>query len=507
MSLCAHLLGTSLLRRGRQQRARARVNAAVSVVLEALESRQLLATFTGTVFLDKDLDGILDVGEKGIPGMSLAFNGGTYNDMPPYERADLMDSTSSGAGGSYSLSAVSPFGTGLCGSVSIGLAPEYLTTSASRLVFGTTSDIDFGLKMVPKPPSCGCRGLDKSAGTANTSSGGTATDASGTDLGTQVIVSNDPKGALGGNANGNNVTPANFNLLVQQGDSIVTIDASGGMRWFDPDGGNFVGRYGVTDELTHDGTNNLYNLIGGDGSRTTYYDFDGSYDIDLRGKIKSWTGPGGQHVDYTYGVSTALSSEALGSMTWSTTKGTVTTKEYFAYDYLSSGDNDGKVDTVTLKRKTWDTALSQSEGSVSFSTERVTAYGYYGTSSDDGNLGDLQSVQVKDASGNVLNTDYFRYYTDNMLLFSAEIRRTVWVQKEDRGLDINVWSDVGQGWGDSRSKTNPFVIENDQFDSSNWRASFGGGVTYRFNKGLAFRVDFASSYQKTTAHFNFSRGF
>ena len=103
--------------------------------------------------------------------------------------------------------------------------------------------------------------------------------------------------------------------------------------------------------------------------------------------------------------------------------------------------------------------------------------------------------------------DNFRYYTDNMLLFSAEIRRTVWVQKEDRGLDINVWSDVGQGWGDSRSKTNPFVIENDQFDSSNWRASFGGGVTYRFNKGLAFRVDFASSYQKTTAHFNFSRGF
>jgi outer membrane protein assembly factor BamA len=103
--------------------------------------------------------------------------------------------------------------------------------------------------------------------------------------------------------------------------------------------------------------------------------------------------------------------------------------------------------------------------------------------------------------------DNFRYYTNNMLFFSGEIRRTVWVQREDRGLDAVVWADVGQGWGDRRSRTDPTVIANDQFDSSNWRASFGGGVTYRYSKSVAFRVDFASSYQKSTVHFNFSRGF
>ena len=43
----------------------------------------------------------------------------------------------------------------------------------------------------------------------------------------------------------------------------------------------------------------------------------------------------------------------------------------------------------------------------------------------------------------------YRFRANNMLMFSAEFRQTVAI-KEDRGIDVFVFGDTGQVWGDNR---------------------------------------------------------
>src|SRR4029434_5135853 len=63
----------------------------------------------------------------------------------------------------------------------------------------------------------------------------------------------------------------------------------------------------------------------------------------------------------------------------------------------------------------------------------------------------------------------YRFRGNNSLLFSGELRRTLWRKDEHQGLDIFGFVDVGQVWGDNRSRTDPAIIQNDEFDSKNWR--------------------------------------
>jgi hypothetical protein len=100
--------------------------------------------------------------------------------------------------------------------------------------------------------------------------------------------------------------------------------------------------------------------------------------------------------------------------------------------------------------------------------------------------------------------DTFRFRANNVLLFSGEIRQTVWAQNDEntKGLDIFVFTDVGQVWGDNRSRVNPVILVNDNFDSRNYRTGFGGGVQYRLNKSLAFRFEFGASNEATKIYFS-----
>jgi outer membrane protein assembly factor BamA len=101
----------------------------------------------------------------------------------------------------------------------------------------------------------------------------------------------------------------------------------------------------------------------------------------------------------------------------------------------------------------------------------------------------------------------FRYRGNNFLAFSAELRRTLLTQKEDRGLDVFIFGDAGQVWGDNRSSLDPEVLANKDFDSSKWRAGFGGGFQYRFSKSFAGRIEVGSSNESTRFYFSVSRGF
>ena len=101
----------------------------------------------------------------------------------------------------------------------------------------------------------------------------------------------------------------------------------------------------------------------------------------------------------------------------------------------------------------------------------------------------------------------YRFRGNNAALGSAELRQTVWTQSEVRGLDVFAFGDAGQVWGDNRSRTDPTILANQEFDSSNWRASVGGGLQYRYSKGLAARIEFGHSNERNLFYFSISRGF
>jgi len=101
----------------------------------------------------------------------------------------------------------------------------------------------------------------------------------------------------------------------------------------------------------------------------------------------------------------------------------------------------------------------------------------------------------------------YRFFGNNVLLFSGELRRTIWQRSDQQGLDINFFADVGQVWGDNRSQTDPVVIQNKHFSGSNWRTGSGGGITFRVSKNFAARVDLGHSNERNLIYFTFSRGF
>ena len=101
----------------------------------------------------------------------------------------------------------------------------------------------------------------------------------------------------------------------------------------------------------------------------------------------------------------------------------------------------------------------------------------------------------------------FRFRANNLVLFSVEPRQTVWKQKDTRGLDVFVFGDFGQVWGDNRSRTNAQILANDTADSRNWRTGVGGGFQYRWNKSVAVRLDWARTNETSRIYFSLSRGF
>jgi len=101
----------------------------------------------------------------------------------------------------------------------------------------------------------------------------------------------------------------------------------------------------------------------------------------------------------------------------------------------------------------------------------------------------------------------FRFRGNNAVAFSAELRQTVFSQEENRGLDVFAFGDTGQVWGDNRSLSKPATVGNRDFDGRNWRAGLGGGVQYRYSKGLAVRVEIGHSNERNLIYLSVSRGF
>jgi hemolysin activation/secretion protein len=103
--------------------------------------------------------------------------------------------------------------------------------------------------------------------------------------------------------------------------------------------------------------------------------------------------------------------------------------------------------------------------------------------------------------------DVYRFRGNNVFILSAEIRRTVYKKTDHRGIDIFALADAGQVWGDSRSTTDPAILANQQFRSTNWRTGVGGGLDYRHSRTMAARVEVARSNEGVQIYASMSRGF
>jgi outer membrane protein assembly factor BamA len=103
--------------------------------------------------------------------------------------------------------------------------------------------------------------------------------------------------------------------------------------------------------------------------------------------------------------------------------------------------------------------------------------------------------------------DEYRYFGNNLLMFSTELRQTVWSKSESKGVDVFAFGDAGQVWGDRRSRVDATVLRNDKFDSRNWRASVGGGAQYRAGSLLILRAELAHSNESNKFYFSIGRGF
>ncbi|MDT7602992.1 MAG: hypothetical protein QOF61_989 [Acidobacteriota bacterium] len=103
--------------------------------------------------------------------------------------------------------------------------------------------------------------------------------------------------------------------------------------------------------------------------------------------------------------------------------------------------------------------------------------------------------------------DEYRYFGNNLLMFTAELRQTVWSKSETKGVDVFAFGDTGQVWGDNRSQVDPVILRNDKFDARNWRASVGGGAEYRASGAFVLRVEAAHSNEGNKFYVSFGRGF
>jgi hypothetical protein len=104
----------------------------------------------------------------------------------------------------------------------------------------------------------------------------------------------------------------------------------------------------------------------------------------------------------------------------------------------------------------------------------------------------------------------YRFYGEKALLFQGEYRREIAEFGEDRAIDLNLFGDAGQVWGLGFEPRAPVLFDFDRFDSydtDNYEADLGVGVTGRFGTKFAIRIDYAHSNEKDRFKFTFTRGF
>jgi RHS repeat-associated protein len=200
-------------------------------------------------------------------------------------------------------------------------------------------------------------------------------------------------------ASGRNGTGMIGNALpfLQQADgstSVTFVDSGSNQRTFDLNGSSYVPESFVADTLVH--ANGQFVYTDTSGNQYTFYDFSMSYPAAQRGEFAKLTDAAG---NVTY-VSALSADGTIAEIRRQDTSGV--DGESWLYTYLSATDpNAGLLSNVQMRRP---------DGQGSWTVERQVNYSYYDGTAPFGNLGDLKTATIEDASGNALDTDYYRYY-------------------------------------------------------------------------------------------------
>lgn len=171
--------------------------------------------------------------------------------------------------------------------------------------------------------------------------------------------------------------------------------------WFDYNSGSgtYQARFALPDMLTHNTSTNEFVYVDRLGRQFVFYDF--SVTAALQGQFVSFTDPYGQTTAAVYNANNQIISftqQESGSSS-SSSSGVPAPITVYEYTYLSSGNNAGRLQSVTLLR-----------GTIGL---RRTHSVYCDNGDSFGSLGDLRSVTLQQFNGvgwDTLGTTYHRYY-------------------------------------------------------------------------------------------------
>jgi hypothetical protein len=180
----------------------------------------------------------------------------------------------------------------------------------------------------------------------------------------------------------------------------MVVNAATAGLWFDNNhNGTYSAKFyeGSEYNLQPDGTSGDFLMTDPNGDTLRFYGFESSLPQAQQGTFKSFTDPNGN----TISVTSHNTNGQIAEVQRSATTGGVTTTESFLYTYIGRGVNIGLVQNVTLRREV---------SPNGWKTVRQAVFSYYDGTQLYGNQGDLETEQIEDASNNVLDTSYFRYY-------------------------------------------------------------------------------------------------
>jgi hypothetical protein len=198
--------------------------------------------------------------------------------------------------------------------------------------------------------------------------------------------------------NGAGMVDSETPVLLQTASGVAIVSNATVTHYFTWNGSAYVPSYFNADSLTYNSSTKLFTLTDIQGDQMQFYDYSSSWPTLQQGHFKSWTDPYGNSVS----VTSFTSAGQIAEVQRSTTVGSVTTTESYVYTYLPTSDPNAELIQSIVFR-------TQVNGG-SLTTVRQVNYAYYLSTDTTGNLGDLKTAQILDGSGNLLDTQYYRYY-------------------------------------------------------------------------------------------------
>jgi RHS repeat-associated protein len=294
---------------------------------------------------------------------------------------------------------------------------------------------------------------------------------------------------------GNGVVALQLPYLLQNCEGfIAAVTAGTSARVFDRIGPTqYVPRFFLQEQLARDPNTGEFALADTEGNVFDFYGFGSGVPALQRGQLKTLTDAGGNVTTVTYNT-----DGTPAELSWAVTTGGVTTTESFLFGYITNPQdpNYRKSSSAQLRRKV---------GNGSWETVRTVEYTYY-DGTDNGDVGDLKTTVVKDASGVPINTSYYRYYItgssnptpslkyvfgpDSLERLKAAFP-TTWQTASD--ADVAPYADLQLGALDSGQHEGSVVVQ-----GKGCSACTGGLGTYTYSYGTSAFADGYNTWRTKT---------